>query len=720
MLINDNIIPVATEADLVAGNVTLMQTPTGTKQLPAELIGNKVGKKTTTETDLNNITENGIYSVSTSMSNYPTGAQNGMLVVFNATANRKLQLLAESMQNSGSISKLYYRCAEYTNNTWSKWELVVNDENLFGLVRDSGLVIAFNRLASNTDLDTITNAGYYSLPSTYTWTNSPSGFSYGFMVVYRDGTSRLLQVIYDQSNNKSFFRSYASGAWGDWIAEGNVQETAIAPLFSTSTAYIAGQSVMYDGKLYRFKSSHSAGAWNPSHVTLTDINAEKLGINASSSSDLDAYLDTGFFAVRSNFTNYPTGESNNGTLVVMNYASGARSVQMLFTSVNSASSPSVMYIRNRSFNNVWGKWEKIVTPDNINDAARDSQRIIVLRNLQANTDMNDCTDAGYYSLSTQHTWTNVPSGWTYGFVVVYSLSGRYLQIAFNQGSGEVWQRSYASGAWGSWERINGGNENCAIKYDSANTWQISFGDFKVNLIHAVNAAKEMDTYNLSKITDKAGNVICPQGTDIIGPAKIDGEVDFIGGVHGYETATSVKVVCDGVVQTLDSSLDKTAGEINIFIETSDISHVSLSEVWTREIAITIKKNEILVSSKYTITSPTDITIFRMTNGGLMAAYHDDLGSAWMPNKILSPIPTTSISNASKKNIVCEFNTKYGTIRVENIVGHELATYKGWWQNFHNETPKRLKSYFDIINGNTIVHNGDVFVGVAKYTMTPKA
>lgn len=710
----------ATEADLVSGNYFAIDGSAWTKKLPAELIGNKVGKKTTTETDLNNITENGIYSVSTSMSNYPTGAQNGMLVVFNATANRKLQLLAESMQTFGSISKLYYRCAEYTNNTWSKWELVVNVDNLEELLRSGGRTIVFNRLNANTDLDTITSAGYYSLPSLYTWTNAPDGFSYGFLVSYIDSTSRFLQVIYDQGNGKCFTRSYVSGTWGAWKGQGNVQEAAIAPLFSTSTAYIAGQSVIYDGKLYRFTSSHSAGAWNPSHVALTDVNAEKLGINASSSSDLDSYLDTGFFAVRSNYTNYPTGESNNGTLVVMNYASGARSVQMLFTSVASASSPSVMYVRNRSYNNVWGKWELIATTDNIGDVARNSGRIIVLRNLQANTDMNDCTDAGYYSLNTQYTWTNVPSGWTYGFIVVYSLSGRLLQVAYNQGTGDVWQRSYASGAWGSWQRINGSDENCSIKYDSANTWQITFGDFKVNLIHAVNAAKEMDTYNLSKITDKAGNVICPQGTDIIGPAKIDGEVDFIGGVHGYETATSVKVVCDGVVQTLNSSLDTTANEINIFIETSDISHVSLSEVWTREIAITIKKNEILVSSKYTITSATDLTIFRMTNGGLMAAYHDDLGSAWMPNKILSPIPTTSISNASEKNVVCEFNTKYGTIRVENIVGHELATYKGWWQNFQNETPKRLKSYFDLISSNTIVHNGDVFVGVAKYTMTSKA
>lgn len=616
----------------------------------------------------------------------------------------------------------YYRFkADRAAGAWNSSHVDVVDED--------DLVLKVKAIPS-TDVNDYNEVGVYEVSGRYT--NMPSGEdgNNGMLVVFIARTSRKLQLLQfseSDTNSKSriYFRSgeYGGNTWAKWAKLQDMGEALanIAPLFdatrTNSNPYKVNEWVVYNNALYKFTSEHY-GAWNASHASAITLTDNVFRLQAQPSTDLNNYNATGIYEVNGTFTNYPSGETRNGLLAVF-FAKGSRKFQVLQVGVNTASSPSVLYFRVGEYgNNTYGKWELLVTPDNIRDVAISSGRIIVLQNLQANTDMNDCTDAGYYSLSTSYTFTNTPSGWTYGFVVVYSMSNRYLQVAYNQGTGDVWQRSYVSGAWGSWQRINGSDENCSIKYDSANTWAITFGDFKVNLIHAINANKQMDTYNLSKITDKAGNVICPKGTDIIGPAMIDGEVDFIGGVHGYETATSVKVVCDGVVQTLDSSLDTTANEINIFIETSDISHVSLSEVWTREIAITIKKNEILVSSKYTITSATDLTIFRMTNGGLMAAYHDDLGSAWMPNKILSPIPTTSISNASEKNIVCEFNTKYGTIRVENIVGHELATYKGWWQNFQNETPKRLKSYFDIINGNTIVHNGDVFVGSARYSFTP--
>ena len=40
----------------------------------------------------------------------------------------------------------------------------------------------------------------------------------------------------------------------------------IAPTFSASTAYAAGQSVWYNGGLYRFTQAHAAGAWDSTHV----------------------------------------------------------------------------------------------------------------------------------------------------------------------------------------------------------------------------------------------------------------------------------------------------------------------------------------------------------------------------------------------------------------------------------------------------------------------
>ena len=46
----------------------------------------------------------------------------------------------------------------------------------------------------------------------------------------------------------------------------------LAPLFSTSKAYAAGEFVTYtDGYVYEFTTAHAAGAWNTAHVSKVTI-----------------------------------------------------------------------------------------------------------------------------------------------------------------------------------------------------------------------------------------------------------------------------------------------------------------------------------------------------------------------------------------------------------------------------------------------------------------
>ena len=50
--------------------------------------------------------------------------------------------------------------------------------------------------------------------------------------------------------------------------------TSLAPEFSTSTAYTAGQYVTYNGGVYRFISNHSAGSWSSADAVLTNIGTD--------------------------------------------------------------------------------------------------------------------------------------------------------------------------------------------------------------------------------------------------------------------------------------------------------------------------------------------------------------------------------------------------------------------------------------------------------------
>lgn len=55
---------------------------------------------------------------------------------------------------------------------------------------------------------------------------------------------------------------------------GKVDIKDVAPTFSTSTTYLIGDMVYYNGVLYRCSTAHSAGTWNSSHFTATTVNEE--------------------------------------------------------------------------------------------------------------------------------------------------------------------------------------------------------------------------------------------------------------------------------------------------------------------------------------------------------------------------------------------------------------------------------------------------------------
>ena len=49
---------------------------------------------------------------------------------------------------------------------------------------------------------------------------------------------------------------------------------SLAPPFSSSTPYTAGQYVTNDGKFWRFTTDHPAGAWNAAHVTQVNVGGD--------------------------------------------------------------------------------------------------------------------------------------------------------------------------------------------------------------------------------------------------------------------------------------------------------------------------------------------------------------------------------------------------------------------------------------------------------------
>lgn len=63
--------------------------------------------------------------------------------------------------------------------------------------------------------------------------------------------------------------------------------TSLAPAFSTSTAYTAGQYTTYDGKLWRFTTDHAAGSWNAAHAVQANLGGDVSDLKSAFESQND-------------------------------------------------------------------------------------------------------------------------------------------------------------------------------------------------------------------------------------------------------------------------------------------------------------------------------------------------------------------------------------------------------------------------------------------------
>ena len=74
----------------------------------------------------------------------------------------------------------------------------------------------------------------------------------------------------DTAKNASIAKT-ETYATADAIVNSAIAATDQIPIFNTSTSYVVGAKVVYDGKIYQFNTAHAAGAWNPSQVSVVGV-----------------------------------------------------------------------------------------------------------------------------------------------------------------------------------------------------------------------------------------------------------------------------------------------------------------------------------------------------------------------------------------------------------------------------------------------------------------
>lgn len=263
-----------------------------------------------------------------------------------------------------------------------------------------------------------------------------------------------------------------------------------------------------------------------------------------------------------------------------------------------------------------------------------------------------------------------------------------------------------------------GQKKMKIKYTSSSSYQISFGDYECELYKVVNAATDTDNWNVVHISHNGSDII-GRWTDIIGPLKLSGDSDFIGGVHGSETTNNLYVYSGSKRLTLDSSLDEEFEKLTIIMNSTCRRESDQSDAFSRRVCVEITRNKMHISSEYVCISSSSLTVTRVTNGGLISANNNVILGCYMNNYSCDGYPLAAPNNQSKNNTHAVIVTTQGTIIVNNLQGKEQTDYKGYFELFATEEVPRTKVYFCPLYGTEkSVSAGDSFYGECEYIFEP--
>lgn len=221
------------------------------------------------------------------------------------------------------------------------------------------------------------------------------------------------------------------------------------------------------------------------------------------------------------------------------------------------------------------------------------------------------------------------------------------------------------------------------------------------------------------VADDGTTVGLWQSSDADGVIKVNGEDDFLGGIHGDEIMSAVHLLIDGVEQTLGTVFTAIdANTVDLYVE-SDIYHCNTSDsadrvCFKRSKHIQFKDNEYTVSNTYVAQEAVNLitaflgmlSIDLQKNGTtLINGYSSNVNESFT-------LPTVqTASNPALES--AKYLLPYGTVEI-NAYNMDRRSYVGSVNYYSSGTP-RSKVYFNDINNMTSFASGDTLRGGYKLT-----
>ena len=342
----------------------------------------------------------------------------------------------------------------------------------------------------------------------------------------------------------------------------------------------------------------------------------------------------------------------------------------------------------------------------------------------------------YYSICVGRNATNVPptpnSGMTYysfgtNTYARYRNSENNLPTENNKlsiNAGDIIVFSFTPGYIG---KIVGIEKQYTIKKsESEYTYSKTTNELDIETPHAKyvfklvqNQSTRIDTWRLY-----AGYLKKPDGslfemwsnTDAEGVVRIDGEEDFIGGYHGDETMTALKIFVDGVDITSETNKSGSFEAISIYVN-SDVYHCNTSST-PNVVAFKRSKQLVFEKDKWTVSNGWTA----QENISLASTPLSLFQCDWKENSVEIPTNystsptyklyslTEALSNIYPSNSkdMTEFylETIYANIQVKILKTGNNNSRLGQVAHKFIQQQNRIKFYYYNIIGESI-NNGDI-------------
>lgn len=211
------------------------------------------------------------------------------------------------------------------------------------------------------------------------------------------------------------------------------------------------------------------------------------------------------------------------------------------------------------------------------------------------------------------------------------------------------------------------------------------------------------------------------GSDSEGVVQISGEDDFIGGYHGDEIMTNIRIFADGVDITGESSKTDKFDVISIYVE-SDVYHCNTSDLastvaFKRNKWLKFEREKVRIGNEWTAQSALSIASAPLA---LFQCYYKEneveVATDYMANSDYKlyqmSTPATHTPN-SKDSTEFTLETKINPIRFKSIKTNG-ANPMGVVAYTFISAQNRVKFYYYTIYNTTAIANGDKLISEFEF------